>query len=119
MEIRESRTHALYTLLLSLCSVLLGTLSTLTIVCFIGRYVALRKWYFPHGLGRTGWIYWPTQICMASTGVTALGVLFDLLHQDKRTTPAAVFGYTAFATAWVSQEPSFCVSLITNVRYND
>lgn len=55
---------------------------------------------------------------MASTGVTALGILVHL-HQDKGTTPAADFGYTALAAAWVSQQPSFCVSLIANVRYND
>ncbi|KAF9298323.1 hypothetical protein BGZ88_007168 [Linnemannia elongata] len=100
-------------------SVLLGTLSTLTIVCFIGRYVALRKWYFPHGLGRTGWIYWPTQICMASTGVTALGVLIDLLHQDKRTTPAAVFGYTAFATAWLLAVPLNYYEHVYSIRSSD
>lgn len=86
----------------TLPSVLLGALSTLAIASFIGRYVALRTWSAPHEFGRTGWIYWPTQICMSVTGMTAVGVLVHLLNQENGAVPAATFGYSAFAAAWVS-----------------
>ncbi|KAF8942793.1 hypothetical protein BGZ47_006115 [Haplosporangium gracile] len=81
-------------------SILLGALSILAIASFIGRYVALRKWSSPHGLGRTAWIYWPTQICMFIAGMISCSILVHILQQDSKTTPAAIFGYTALAAAW-------------------
>ncbi|KAF9102291.1 Multidrug resistance-associated protein 1, partial [Mortierella sp. GBA35] len=57
-------------------------------------------WSMPHGLGRTAWIYWPTQICMGFASVSAISILVRLLRQDTETPPAVVFGYTALGCAW-------------------
>ncbi|KAF9337504.1 Multidrug resistance-associated protein 1 [Linnemannia elongata] len=86
-------------------SILLGALSTLAIASFFGRYVTLRKCSKPQGFGRTAWIYWPTQICMTLAGMAAVGVLAHLLNLENGTVPAAIFGYAAFAAAWLLAVP--------------
>ncbi|KAG0281918.1 hypothetical protein BGZ95_006425 [Linnemannia exigua] len=100
-------------------SILLGALSTLAIAVFIGRYVALRKWFGPHGLGRTAWIYWPTQICMSAAGVTSAVILVHLLLQDIGAVPAAVFGYSALAAAWLLAVPLNYYENIYSIRSSD
>ncbi|KAF9129232.1 Canalicular multispecific organic anion transporter 2, partial [Linnemannia schmuckeri] len=107
---------------LTLCfeySVLLGALSTLAITSFIGRYVALRKWSAPHEFGRTGWIYWPTQMCMSVTGMTAVGVLVHLLNQENGAVPAATFGYAALAAAWLLAVPLNYYEHAYSIRSSD
>ncbi|KAF8932135.1 Canalicular multispecific organic anion transporter 2 [Haplosporangium gracile] len=100
-------------------SVLLGALSTLAIASFIGRYVALRKWFTPHKFGRTGWIYWPTQICMSVTGMMAIGVLVHLLKQKNGAVPAVIFGYVALAAAWLLAVPLNYYEHAYSIRSSD
>ncbi|KAF9929289.1 hypothetical protein FBU30_001719 [Linnemannia zychae] len=47
---------------------------------------------------------WPTQICMTLTGAAGATILTHLYKNDY-TSPAAVFGYTAFLAAWLLAVP--------------
>ncbi|KAF9118381.1 hypothetical protein BGW39_001229, partial [Mortierella sp. 14UC] len=67
--------------------------------------MALRKWFKPHGLGRTVWIYWPTQVCMSIAGMTSGVLLVTLIFQDGGAVPATVFGYSALAAVWLLAVP--------------
>ncbi|KAF9137002.1 Multidrug resistance-associated protein 1 [Mortierella sp. GBA39] len=100
-------------------SILLGALSTLVIASFFGRYMALRKYYKPHEFGRTAWIYWPTQICMSLTGMTAVGILVHLLNLENGAVPAAIFGYATLAAACLLAVPLNYYEHAYSIRSSD
>ncbi|KAF8927534.1 hypothetical protein BGZ58_010336 [Dissophora ornata] len=79
---------------------LYGAMSILATIAFAARIVQLKTKCAPHRLGRTAWIYWPSQICMGLNGALALvNVVLRLWHGDG--TPAATFGYLCFGIAWI------------------
>ncbi|KAF9911161.1 hypothetical protein BX616_010659 [Lobosporangium transversale] len=81
-------------------SVLYGAFSILATIAFISRILYLRKRCTLHHLGRTAWIYWPTQIAMGTAAVLSfVNATSRLLHGDGY--PAAVFGYFSLGLAWV------------------
>jgi len=58
----------------------------------------------PHNLGRTNFIYWPTQILMFAMAV-ALMTRAAVLHNGPYA-PATMFSTITMALAWVSAKPS-------------
>ncbi|KAF9184642.1 Multidrug resistance-associated protein 1 [Haplosporangium sp. Z 11] len=80
-------------------SVLFGALSFIAIGSFASRIIYLKRTGKPHGLGRTTWIYWPTQICMGTVGLLAVIGALALLRQQKLSL-VAVLGYIAMGCAW-------------------
>ncbi|KAF9906098.1 hypothetical protein EC991_000965 [Linnemannia zychae] len=80
---------------------------------------SLRKWHKPHELGRTAWIYWPTQICMIVSGAASVLILVDLLFQDGGVAPAAVFGYSTLAAAWLLAVPLNYYEHAYSIRSSD
>ncbi|KAF9971362.1 ATP-binding cassette, sub-C (CFTR MRP), member 9, partial [Modicella reniformis] len=88
---------------LTLCfkfSVLLGFFSIMAAVAFVVRIMHLRVHRTPHHLGRTAWIYWPTQASMGLVAILALiNACLRYWHDDGSL--AAILGYLCFGTAWI------------------
>ncbi|KAF8932761.1 hypothetical protein BGZ58_006839, partial [Dissophora ornata] len=79
---------------------IMGVLSILGIISFVLRIVYLKSQCKPHGLGRTAWIFWPTQFCMSGAALLAIiGAVFTILER-KDLSPAAILGYLAVGGAW-------------------
>lgn len=81
-------------------SVLLGAFSIVVMVAFVARIVRLRVSCTPHHLGRTAWIYWPTQVFMGLAGILAL-INACLQYWRSDGTPASIVGYLCFGSAWI------------------
>ncbi|KAG0042095.1 Multidrug resistance-associated protein 1, partial [Gryganskiella cystojenkinii] len=83
-------------------SVLFATLATVMILGVSIRMLYIVKHCKPHGLGRTAWIYWPTQLAMGFTGVSSL-VLAGLMQFGamQGSSPSAILGYTSIGCSWV------------------
>ncbi|KAF9352691.1 hypothetical protein BGX26_009539 [Mortierella sp. AD094] len=79
--------------------VLFGALSSLAIVGFVLRIYFLTHHGVAHNLGRTAWIYWPTQICMTLAAVIAwsLSLRFFLPSGDL---PIAAWSSLSMGVAW-------------------
>ncbi|KAG0358621.1 hypothetical protein BGZ54_010349 [Gamsiella multidivaricata] len=82
------------------CSVLLGLLSVLALVSFVARVIYLKRERKLHGLGRTGLIYWPTQIFMGTAALSAFVSALLSIIQSSEPSPAAITGYFALGSAW-------------------
>lgn len=89
----------LHMLLTSHCSVLFGMLSVVAIGTFIARIFYLRG-QSPHGLGRTKWIYWPTQICMV-LGASLLCLTAQVISRSKNHSPVFIYSCVSMGAAWV------------------
>lgn len=73
----------------------------MAIFVFLGRLWYLSNHGLAHHLGRTAWIYWPTQIAMT----LAAGVMFGeavVLSKDEAASAVAVFGCLSMGVAWVN-----------------
>jgi len=88
-------------------SMLLGSFSILAAAAFVARVWHLRAHRTLHHLGRTAWVYWPTQVCMGLACILSLTTAWQWHGSGM---PAAVFGYYCFAIAWVSQTSAIEVS---------
>ncbi|KAG0012452.1 Multidrug resistance-associated protein 1, partial [Entomortierella chlamydospora] len=79
--------------------VLFGALSLLAIGGFVSRVHYLIRHGVAHNLGRTAWIYWPTQICMTLAAVIAwsLSLRFFLRGADF---PIAAWSCLGMGIAW-------------------
>ncbi|KAF9308629.1 Multidrug resistance-associated protein 1 [Podila horticola] len=86
-------------LLTSHCSVLFGMLSVVAIGTFIARIFYLRG-QSPHGLGRTKWIYWPTQICMV-LGASLLCLTAQVISRSKDHSPVFIYSCVSMGAAWI------------------
>ncbi|GJJ75169.1 hypothetical protein EMPS_07527 [Entomortierella parvispora] len=66
------------------------------------RVMFLFKTGAPHNLGRTAWIYWPTQVAMGSTGLLSI-ILASLMQRRvlSNQSPAATIGYSLFGCLWL------------------
>ncbi|KAG0284473.1 hypothetical protein BGZ96_011144, partial [Linnemannia gamsii] len=53
---------------------LLGTPAVIATITFISRILWLKSKRTPHNYGRTGWIYWPTQLLIAFASFLALHI---------------------------------------------
>lgn len=84
---------------MSHCSFLFGMLSVVAISVFTTRIFYLRA-QSPHGLGRTKWIYWPTQICMV-LGASLLCLTALVISWSKHHSPVSVYGCASMGVAWV------------------
>ncbi|KAF9174916.1 hypothetical protein BGX21_008836 [Mortierella sp. AD011] len=68
---------------------------------FAIRIAYLRRTCHLHNLGRTAWIYWPTQLCMAIAG--SLGLATSVLtFMQSDSSPAAAFGYICLGIGWLT-----------------
>ncbi|KAG0076583.1 Multidrug resistance-associated protein 1 [Podila epicladia] len=89
---------------LTLCfeqSVLMGALSVAAIVGFVLRIIHLHTHRSPHGLGRTEWIYWPTQICISAASALAFTNIF-VQYALGTSALSVVFGYLGTGMAWTT-----------------
>ncbi|KAI1316154.1 hypothetical protein EDD11_010392 [Mortierella claussenii] len=89
---------------LTLCfefSVLFGALSISAILLFTSRIAYLKSQCKPHGLGRTAWIYWPTQICMGTAGLLAAANAAWIILQSENPSSAQIVGFLAMGCAWL------------------
>ena len=59
-------------------STLLSIPAMVATVVFIGRLRSLKQKQ-PHPYGRTGWIYWPTQILMSCAILSVLALAYSLV----------------------------------------
>jgi len=95
----------------------------MAIFVFLGRLWYLSSHGLAHHLGRTAWIYWPTQIAMT----LAAGVIFGeavILGKDEGASAVAVFGCLGMGVAWVNNLPPFhmrlfrsCLTLCAHKRH--
>ncbi|KAG0085747.1 Multidrug resistance-associated protein 1 [Podila epicladia] len=74
----------------------------LACVFFLTRIYYLRTKLRPHTLGRTGYIYWPTQLAMALAAIIAFtqGLVVHLTGDNH--SPIQVVGCLCMGTAWAS-----------------
>ncbi|GJJ77404.1 hypothetical protein EMPS_09763 [Entomortierella parvispora] len=79
-------------------SILFGALSALATISLVGRLIYFRKYGQAHGYGRTRWIYWPTQACMAMAAMCAL--LLAATNYDAQTSLLPSLGYFSIALTW-------------------
>ncbi|KAG0213299.1 hypothetical protein BGX31_001295, partial [Mortierella sp. GBA43] len=80
-------------------SVLYGAVSMVASLVFISRILYLYIRGQPHHLGRTAWIYWPTQTAMALAAVVML-IQSVIMYNDGSST-AFVLGCIGMAVSWV------------------
>ncbi|KAF9997077.1 Multidrug resistance-associated protein 1 [Entomortierella chlamydospora] len=69
-------------------------------ILFIVRLYYLRKHGKPHNLGRTAWIYWPTQIAMSLAAIVIL-VQAIILYRNN-SPPVATLGCLIMGVAWIT-----------------
>ncbi|KAF9110690.1 Multidrug resistance-associated protein 1 [Mortierella sp. AM989] len=81
-------------------SVLFGALSLFAVVVFVLRIYYLRVHGIAHHLGRTAWIYWPTQICMTLAAVIAWLLSLQFVFLPAATFPIAAWSCISLAIAW-------------------
>jgi len=86
------------------------------IVGFLLRIIHLRA-QTPHGFGRTEWIYWPTQICMAAAAALAFTNIFVQYALGAAPSPSAILGYFGTGMAWVRRDLEEQV-LILSIRFD-
>lgn len=85
-------------------SVFFGGMATVATVGFMTRIHYLTQHAKPHGLGRTAWIYWPTQISMIVAAV-AIWTLAYQFFSLKDFPVVSAWGCTLMGAAWVSLCP--------------
>ncbi|KAF9029082.1 hypothetical protein BGZ52_001823 [Haplosporangium bisporale] len=78
---------------------LFGLLSVVATGTFTARIFYLRA-QTAHGLGRTKWIYWPTQICMV-LGASLLWLTALVISWSEHYSPISVYGCLGMGAAWV------------------
>ncbi|KAG0220916.1 hypothetical protein BGX31_010388, partial [Mortierella sp. GBA43] len=76
-----------------------GVLSVLAAALFASRIYYLRHHGKAHGLGRTAWIYWPTQACAAVAAIIAL-FLSICAFLTPSESPIVGLGYVCLGFAW-------------------
>jgi hypothetical protein len=67
---------------------------------FISRILYLHIRGKPHHLGRTAWIYWPTQTAMALAAAVML--IQSVIMYNDDSSIAIVLGCIGMAVSWVS-----------------
>ncbi|GJJ68246.1 ATP-binding cassette, subfamily C (CFTR/MRP), member 1 [Entomortierella parvispora] len=82
-------------------SVLYGALSAIALLVFLGRFWFLSIHGQAHHLGRTAWIYWPTQAAMTLAAGVILGEAW-VLATDETASTVAVLGCIGMGLAWTS-----------------
>ncbi|KAG0032610.1 Multidrug resistance-associated protein 1, partial [Podila clonocystis] len=80
----------------------MGTFSVVAIAGFILRIIHLRTYRTPHGHGRAEWIYWPTQICIASAAALACTDVFVQYALGAAPALSVIFGYFGTGMAWTT-----------------
>ncbi|KAG9323042.1 hypothetical protein KVV02_001697 [Mortierella alpina] len=83
---------------------LLGVPAALALIAFVGRMRWLKRHRRPHGYGRTGWIYWPSQAFIA---LACLILASSLWTSFGSSMPADGFstGITLVLLAWLLAMP--------------
>ena len=79
---------------------LYGASSAVVLLYSIARIYTLRCHGNPHHLGRTSWIYWPSQAAMALAAVVIL-VEAGFVAGDKAIGVPAFLGCCLMSSAWV------------------
>lgn len=82
-------------------SVFFCGMATVAIVGFLARVHYLTHNAKPHGLGRTAWIYWPTQISMIVAAVAIWTLAYQLFYM-KDFPVVSAWSCTIMGVAWVS-----------------
>ncbi|KAK3841611.1 MAG: hypothetical protein J3R72DRAFT_475529 [Linnemannia gamsii] len=82
-------------------SVLFGGIATIAIAGFLTRIRFLVHNLKPHGLGRTAWIYWPTQ-CSMVVAATAIWSMAYLLFTIEETPVIFAWGCVLMGAAWTA-----------------
>lgn len=85
-------------------SVLYGAVSVIALLLFCGRFLYLSRHGQAHHLGRTAWIYWPTQIAMTLAAAVIL-VEATVIGMDHEASLVAVLGSIGMGVAWVNDIP--------------
>lgn len=76
-------------------------MATVAIVGFLARVHYLTHNAKPHGLGRTAWIYWPTQISMIVAAVAIWTLAYQLFYM-KDFPVVSAWSCTIMGVAWVA-----------------
>ncbi|KAG0078619.1 Multidrug resistance-associated protein 1 [Linnemannia elongata] len=82
-------------------SVFFCGMATVAIVGFLARVHYLTHNAKPHGLGRTAWIYWPTQISMLVAAVAIWTLAYQLFYM-KDFPVVSAWSCTIMGVAWVA-----------------
>ncbi|KAG0306642.1 hypothetical protein BGZ97_000667 [Linnemannia gamsii] len=82
-------------------SVFFGAIGAVAIAGFLARTRYLRHRAKPHGLGRTAWIYWPTQIFMVAAAIAIWTLAYQFFTMKDSPT---VFAWSCIimGIAWVA-----------------
>ncbi|KAG0054479.1 hypothetical protein BGZ83_011166 [Gryganskiella cystojenkinii] len=75
--------------------------SAVAILLFFGRFFYLSRHGRAHRLGRTAWIYWPTQIAM-TLAATIILVEATVLGMDHDASLIALIGCAGMGLAWLA-----------------
>lgn len=82
-------------------SVLYGASSVVVLLSLVARIYSLRYHGKPHHLGRTAWIYWPSQAAM-SLAATVILIEASFLVGDTAIGVPALLGCLLMSGAWVN-----------------
>ncbi|KAF9148512.1 Multidrug resistance-associated protein 1 [Linnemannia schmuckeri] len=76
-------------------------MATVAIVGFLTRIHYLARHTKPHGLGRTAWIYWPTQISMVVAAITIWTLAYQFFSM-KNYSVICAWSCLLMGVAWVA-----------------